>query len=128
MKEIGGGTIFHGGLDIHSTSNKEGRVQIVAEEREVLTMEHILWSWLIYNLQDLAMKKHSFYFFECSPDTADLYITRALLKNMRGIDVGGTLDYLREKGWYCDCELLRGQGIGPYGRFTDLIDRGNIRK
>ncbi|GAB6059435.1 hypothetical protein [Desulfonatronum parangueonense] len=99
-------------------------MEMIAEGAKVLTMEHPSWDEFIDNLKDVAMSNHIFDDYECSPSTTDLDITRTLLKKMEGIDVCGTLDYIREGGSYCDCELLIRQGIGRCGKFTDKVDRG----
>ncbi|SMP80962.1 hypothetical protein SAMN06295888_1384 [Desulfonatronum zhilinae] len=93
-----------------ATTNQEEGMDLVVESQQALTRNHPLWGSFIDKLETIAHKQGA--------DSTDLTQSRSILKGMDGIDIAGSLDYLRESGWYSDYEFLQGQGIGLNGVFT----------
>lgn len=63
--------------------------------KAILTPEHKMWKKFV----NAMMKRKG----ECDNTTRG---TRAILQNMQGIDVEGTLRFFENLGGYCDCEVL----------------------
>ncbi len=70
----------------------------------ILTPKHKYWSALRYRLDQIVNTYiEGKPVFKCKHD---LRHTTKILRSLPNIDVEGTLEFLKEQGGFCDCEVL----------------------
>lgn len=65
--------------------------------KEILNNNHRYWKALCYRLSEGIRTQGC----NCTP-----FIAERILVSLPGIDVEATLNYFKEMGGYCDCEIL----------------------
>jgi hypothetical protein len=72
--------------------------------KNILTPKHKYWSALRYRLDQMVNTYiEGKPVFKCKHD---LRHTTKILRSLPNIDVEGTLEFLKEQGGFCDCEVL----------------------
>ena len=74
-------------------------------EKKILTNDHAGWEEFIEKLR-YVMVAHTEFESEISCNK-DFRNAKRILSNMPGIDVEGTLEYLKENFGTCDCKVLK---------------------
>ncbi len=83
------------------TANRKGPQM---EKREVLTEKHAYWRGFMIRLNDMVnTREYGQFLFNCRHD---LSFSTKILKSLPNIDVEGSIEYLKSKGGFCDCEVL----------------------
>lgn len=73
-------------------------------EKDILTPKHRYWSAFYFRLdQMINTHVHGKPVFRCYND---LRHSKKILKSLHNIDVEGSVEFLKNRGGYCDCEVI----------------------